>query len=161
MKLCVYAVLALLIAVTAHVARAADLTLRFGTPFVTNSNLHKAMEKFAEVVAQESGGKIKVQVATPGTQTAVPHDNTSGAAGAMEHCHKAAPMPGQKIPCKHCNSDGGCTSDACALKCFKLVGDLETPLASLTKPLAGLTWPAIMHASPEWLATLPAPPPRA
>jgi len=41
---------------------AANLTLRFGTPFVTNSNLHKAMEKFAEVVAKESGGTIKVQV---------------------------------------------------------------------------------------------------
>ena len=62
MKLCVSAVLALLIAVTACVTRAADLTLRFGTPFVTNSNLHKAMEKFAEVVARESAGKIKVQV---------------------------------------------------------------------------------------------------
>ena len=43
-------------------AKAADLTLRFGTPFVTNSNLHKAMEKFAEVVGKESGGAIKVQV---------------------------------------------------------------------------------------------------
>ena len=43
-------------------AHAANLTLRFGTPFVTNSNLHKAMEKFAEVVAKESGGTIKVQV---------------------------------------------------------------------------------------------------
>ncbi len=49
----------MLVAFSAH---AADLTLRFGTPFVTNSNLHKAMEKFAEVVAKESGGKIKVQV---------------------------------------------------------------------------------------------------
>ena len=56
------AVWALLLAVPGPVAQAADLTLRFGTPFVTNSNLHKAMEKFAEVVAQESGGKIKVQV---------------------------------------------------------------------------------------------------
>lgn len=40
----------------------ATLNLRFGTPFVTGSNLHKAMEKFAEVVAQESKGAIKVQV---------------------------------------------------------------------------------------------------
>ena len=55
-------VLALLLATTTFGAHAADLTLRFGTPFVTNSNLHKAMEKFAEVVAAESGGKIKVQV---------------------------------------------------------------------------------------------------
>lgn len=43
-------------------ASAAELTLRFGTPFVTNSNLHKGMEKFAETIAKESGGKIKVQV---------------------------------------------------------------------------------------------------
>ena len=56
------AVLAPLLATTIFGAQAAELTLRFGTPFVTNSNLHKAMEKFAEVVAQESGGKIKVQV---------------------------------------------------------------------------------------------------
>ena len=56
------AVLVLLLYVTACVTYAADLTLRFGTPFVTNSNLHKAMEKFAEVVAKESGGKIRVQV---------------------------------------------------------------------------------------------------
>ena len=62
MKLCNSAVLALLLTATASVSQAADLTLRFGTPFVTNSNLHKAMEKFAEVVARESAGKIKVQV---------------------------------------------------------------------------------------------------
>ena len=62
MKLCISAVLALLCAVTTSVAQAAELTLRFGTPFVTNSNLHKAMEKFAEVVDKESAGKIRVQV---------------------------------------------------------------------------------------------------
>ena len=62
MKLCISAVLALLFTATASVNQAADLTLRFGTPFVTNSNLHKAMEKFAEVVDKESGGKIRVQV---------------------------------------------------------------------------------------------------
>ncbi len=62
MKLCISAVLALLLTATAGVNQAADLTLRFGTPFVTNSNLHKAMEKFAEVVARESADKIKVQV---------------------------------------------------------------------------------------------------
>lgn len=118
-----------------------------------------AMAPLATAAAR--AGEHRNSAQNPGTQTAAPHDNTSGAASAMEHCHKAAPRTGQKIPCKHCNSDGGCTSDACALKCFKLVGDLETPLALLTKPLAGLTWPAIMHASPEWLATLPAPPPRA
>ena len=56
------AVPALLLATIVLAAQAADLTLRFGTPFVTNSNLHKAMEKFAEVVAQGGGGKIKVQV---------------------------------------------------------------------------------------------------
>ncbi len=53
------AVLAFAIGCSAH---AADLTLRFGTPFVTNSNLHKAMEEFARVVDKESGGKIRVQV---------------------------------------------------------------------------------------------------
>jgi len=62
MKLCISAVLALLLTATACVNQAADLTVRFGTPFVTNSNLHKAMERFAEVVAKESGGTIKVQV---------------------------------------------------------------------------------------------------
>jgi TRAP-type C4-dicarboxylate transport system substrate-binding protein len=62
MKLGHFAVLALL-AATAPAPEPADLTLRFGTPFVTNSNLHKAMEKVAEVVAQDSSGKIKVQVA--------------------------------------------------------------------------------------------------
>jgi len=62
MKLRISAVLALLFTAVAGINHAADLTLRFGTPFVTNSNLHKAMEKFAEVVAKESGGSIKVQV---------------------------------------------------------------------------------------------------
>ena len=62
MKLCISAVVSLLLTMTAFVTDAADLTLRFGTPFVTNSNLHKAMEKFAEVVDKESGGKIRVQV---------------------------------------------------------------------------------------------------
>ncbi|MBC8007685.1 MAG: TRAP transporter substrate-binding protein [Prolixibacteraceae bacterium] len=62
MKLCISAVLSLLLTGTAFLNHAADLTLRFGTPFVTNSNLHKAMEKFAEVVAKESEGKIKVQI---------------------------------------------------------------------------------------------------
>ncbi len=62
MKLCISAVLALLCTVTTCVTQAAELTLRFGTPFVTNSNLHKAMEKFAEVVDKESAGKIRVQV---------------------------------------------------------------------------------------------------
>lgn len=47
---------------TVSIGHAADLTLRFGTPFVTNSNLHKAMEEFAKVVDKESGGKIRVQV---------------------------------------------------------------------------------------------------
>ena len=62
MKFRFQAALGLLLSGCALAAQPADLTLRFGTPFVTNSNLHKAMEKFAEVVAQESGGKIKVQV---------------------------------------------------------------------------------------------------
>ena len=62
MKLCISAVLAVLLTATTCVNQAADLTLRFGTPFVTNSNLHKAMEKFAEFVDKESGGKIRVQV---------------------------------------------------------------------------------------------------
>ena len=62
MKPRVYGVWALLLAATVPFAQAADLTLRFGTPFVTNSNLHKAMEKFAEIVARDSNGKIKVQV---------------------------------------------------------------------------------------------------
>jgi hypothetical protein len=53
MKFGTSALPALLLAVTTCVAQAADLTLRFGTPFVTNSNLHKAMEKFAEVVDKE------------------------------------------------------------------------------------------------------------
>jgi TRAP-type transport system periplasmic protein len=56
---CVAAVAFLAIA---SISQAADLTLRFGTPFVTNSNLHKAMEEFAKVVDKESGGKIRVQV---------------------------------------------------------------------------------------------------
>jgi tripartite ATP-independent transporter DctP family solute receptor len=62
MKFRLQAALGLLLAGCALAVHPADLTLRFGTPFVTNSNLHKAMEKFAEVVAKESGGKIKVQV---------------------------------------------------------------------------------------------------
>src|SRR5581483_11249775 len=46
----------------AGVVHGAPMTLRFGTPFVTGSNLHKGMEKFAEVVAAESKGNVKVQV---------------------------------------------------------------------------------------------------
>lgn len=50
---------ALMLAAT---AQAATLNLRFGTPFVTGSNLHKAMERFAEIVATESRGSMRVQV---------------------------------------------------------------------------------------------------
>lgn len=56
--------LALLAIVAAAPAAAATLNLRFGSPFVSGSNLHKGMEKFAEVVATESKGAIKVQVYT-------------------------------------------------------------------------------------------------
>lgn len=62
MKCGLPATLALLLAAATSMTQAADLNLRFGTPFVTNSNLHKAMEKFAEVVGKESAGKIRVQV---------------------------------------------------------------------------------------------------
>jgi tripartite ATP-independent transporter DctP family solute receptor len=51
-------------ALSALSATAGPLVLRFGTPFVSGSNLHKGMEKFAEVVAAESKGEIKVQVYT-------------------------------------------------------------------------------------------------
>jgi tripartite ATP-independent transporter DctP family solute receptor len=61
MKSCICAV-AMVLALISVPSHGADINLRFGSPFVTNSNLHKAMEKFAEVVAKESGGKIKVQV---------------------------------------------------------------------------------------------------
>ena len=43
---------------------AADLTFRFGTTFISGSNLHKGMLKFAEVVDKESKGKIKIQIYT-------------------------------------------------------------------------------------------------
>ncbi len=56
--------LALLAIVAVAPAAAATLNLRFGSPFVSGSNLHKGMEKFAEVVATESKGAIKVQVYT-------------------------------------------------------------------------------------------------
>lgn len=56
-----FALLSLLAALPAD---AATLTLRFGSPFVSGSNLHKGMEKFAEVVAAESGGAIKMQIYT-------------------------------------------------------------------------------------------------
>ncbi|MEJ7667195.1 MAG: hypothetical protein WKH97_00330 [Casimicrobiaceae bacterium] len=36
----------------------------FGTPFVNGSNLHKGMEKFAEVVNAETKGRIKIPVYT-------------------------------------------------------------------------------------------------
>jgi tripartite ATP-independent transporter DctP family solute receptor len=62
MKFFLSAALILLLSATIRVTHGAELTLRFGTPFVTNSNLHKGMEKFAEVVGRESGGKIRVQV---------------------------------------------------------------------------------------------------
>lgn len=55
---------AIIIALSAALAQGADLTLRFGTPFVSGSNLHKGMLKFAEIVDKESQGKIKIQVYT-------------------------------------------------------------------------------------------------
>jgi len=38
--------------------------LRMGTPFVNGSNLHQAMQKFAEVVNKETGGRYRVLVYT-------------------------------------------------------------------------------------------------
>ena len=55
---------AIVVALSAAFAQGADLTLRFGTPFVSGSNLHKGMLKFAEIVDKESQGKIKIQVYT-------------------------------------------------------------------------------------------------
>ena len=43
---------------------AAAKDLRFGTPFVNGSNLHRGMEKFAEIVNAESGGRYKILVYT-------------------------------------------------------------------------------------------------
>lgn len=57
----VLAALALALVWSSH-SVAANLNLRFGSPFVTGSNLHRGMEKFAEVAAAESKGTIKVQV---------------------------------------------------------------------------------------------------
>ena len=47
-----------------NLSHAADLTFRFGTTFISGSNLHKGMLKFAEVVEKESQGKIKIQIYT-------------------------------------------------------------------------------------------------
>ena len=38
--------------------------LRFGTPFVNGSNLHRGMEKFAEIVNPEAAGRYKILVYT-------------------------------------------------------------------------------------------------
>ena len=54
------AAIALCCALTA--VQAADLNLRLGGPWTTGSNLHKGMEKFAEIVGTESGGRIGVKV---------------------------------------------------------------------------------------------------
>jgi len=41
---------------------AAEVTLRLGGPWTTGSNLHRGMEKFAEVLAAESNGRYEVKV---------------------------------------------------------------------------------------------------
>ncbi len=56
--------LGIAIALGVALTQGAELTLRMGTPFISNSNLHKGMLKFAEVVEKESQGKIKVQIYT-------------------------------------------------------------------------------------------------
>lgn len=43
-------------------AMAAEVTLRLGGPWTTGSNLHKGMERFAEVLAAESKGRFEVKV---------------------------------------------------------------------------------------------------
>jgi len=45
-------------------AHAQTRELRMGTPFVNGSNLHQAMQKFAEVLNSDSKGKLKVNVYT-------------------------------------------------------------------------------------------------
>ncbi len=62
MKRSIVAALAIAGLLSAASTAQAVTNIRFGTPFVTGSNLHKGMEKFAEVVARESKGAIKVQV---------------------------------------------------------------------------------------------------
>ena len=44
----------------ATIASATDLNLRRGGPWTTSSNLHRGMEKFAEVAGADSKGRIKV-----------------------------------------------------------------------------------------------------
>lgn len=56
--------LCLCLGVAISSTHAANVNLRFGTPFVANSNLHKGMEKFAEMIAAESKGTMKAQLYT-------------------------------------------------------------------------------------------------
>ena len=62
MKYLIVVALSTLLGALSLNAQGAELKLRMGTPFTTGSNLHKAMEKFAEQVAQQSKGEIKVQI---------------------------------------------------------------------------------------------------
>lgn len=57
-------IMSMLMVSVAMPAIAANVNLRFGTPFVSGSNLHKGMEKFAETLAAESKGAMKAQVYT-------------------------------------------------------------------------------------------------
>ena len=58
-------VAACLAALLAPLASAqAPRELRMGTPFVNGSNLHQAMQKFAETVNAETGGRYRVLVYT-------------------------------------------------------------------------------------------------
>ena len=55
---------ALPVAFTSIATAQAPRELRLGTPFVNGSNLHQAMQKFAEVVGKETAGRYKILVYT-------------------------------------------------------------------------------------------------
>lgn len=86
---------------------------------------------------------------------------------SMSDCHKS-PSTAQNTTqdqskrshCKHCDGKMGCSPDTCAVKCFKVLGEMRLPTATR------MATTSHAHSSnpeqpPGWTATPPAPPPRA
>ena len=101
-----------------------------------------------------------------GSAKLVPGAVTSTSA-SMSDCHKAPAMvqgatqdQSKRGHCPHCDGKIGCSPDTCAVKCFKVLGEMRLPTAFR------LATTSHAHSSnpeqpPGWTATPPAPPPRA
>ncbi|MGQ0672748.1 MAG: hypothetical protein ACT4N2_07715 [Hyphomicrobium sp.] len=96
---------------------------------------------------------------TLGHSTSGTESVTSAEAPLPCHAGKPAAASTAKKTCKHCAEKAACTSDLCAVKCFKIVGDIAAAAFARSR-LALSEPPAIFRVPVDRNLRPAAPPPR-